>query len=170
MEPVPNVELNGQLLTELYDVVLRGHFSYVDSQMGLKTSLKVEPVEIHQDQHDNNELEFDLNKVKIEEFDSYVNSQMGLKRSLKVEPVEIHEDQRDNNELEFDIKIEEIDAIDLKPKQEPCDKFYLAPIDHEVSGRVRYPCETCQYNPSTYPTRRQKRLEQVHKTCDPVLQ
>ena len=127
MEPVPNVELNGQLLTELYDVVLRGHFSYVDSQMGLKRSLKLEPVEIHQDQHD-------------------------------------------NNELEFDVKIEEIDAIDLKPKQEPCDKFYLAPIDHEVSARLCYPCFTCQYNPYTYPTRRQKRLEQVHKTCDPVLQ
>ena len=62
------------------------------------------------------------------------------------------------------------DAIDLQPKQEPCDQFYLAPIDHEVIGTVRYPCENCQYNPSAYPTRRQKRLEQVHKTCDTVLQ
>ena len=131
--------------------------------MGLKTSLKVEPSEIPQDQHEKNDLEFDLNKVKIEEVDSYVNSQMGLKTCLKVEPV-------DNSELSFDIKIEETDAIDLEPKQEPCDKFYLAPIDHEVSARLSYPCETCQYNPSTYPTRRQKRLEQVHKTCDPVLQ
>ena len=107
MEPVPNVEINGQLFTQLYDEVLSGHFSYVDSQMGLKTSLKVEPSEIPQDQHEKNELEFDLNKVKIEEVDSYVNSQMGLKTCLKVEPV-------DNNELSFDIKIEEIDAIDLK--------------------------------------------------------
>ena len=166
MEPVPNVEIYGQLFTQFYEEVLSGHFSYVDSQMGLKTYLKVEPSETPKDQHEKNEVEFDLNKVKIEQVeqvDSCVNSQMGLKTCLKVEPV-------DHSELSFDIKIEETDAIDLEPKQEPCDKFYLAPIDHEVSARLCYPCETCQYNPYTYPTRRQKRLEQFHKTCDPVLQ
>ena len=166
MEPVPNVEINGQLFTQFYEEVLSGHFSYVDSQMGLKTYLKVEPSETPKDQHKKNEVEFDLNKVKIEQVeqvDSCVNSQMGLKTCLKVEPV-------DHSELSFDIKIEETDAVDLEPKQEPVDNFYLAPIDHEVSARLCYPCETCQYNPYTYPTRRQKRLEQVHQTCDPVLQ
>ena len=162
MEPVPNVEICGELFTQFYEELLNDHFIYVDSQMGLKPFLKVEPSETPEDQHEMNEVEFDLNKVKIEQVEqvgSCVISQM----CLKVEPV-------DHSELSSDIKTEENDPVDFELKHEPVDNFYLAPIDHEVSASLCYPCFTCNYNPYTYPTRLQKRLEQVHQTCDPVLQ
>ena len=63
MKPVANVELNAELIRELLDVALRDHYSYVDAQMDLKRSIKLEEVDIHLNQDgDDNMFEIDLKK------------------------------------------------------------------------------------------------------------
>ena len=165
MEPVANVETCTELFTQFYEKVLNDHFILVQSQMGLKPFLKVEPSETPEDQHEMNEVEVDLNNVKIEQVEQVqqVGSCVISQMCLKVEPV-------DHSELSSDIKTEENDPLYFEVKREPLNNFYLAPNDQEVSATLCYPCFTCNYNPNRYPTRLQKRLEQVHQTCDPVLQ